>query len=716
MKRFTFPILALLVFFLPALALACDPPSGQQASSTSTTATLSWDAAPNADSYDVSVGDANNNPFPFDVEVTVTGTNYTVSGLVAGQDYKFKVRTNCNGDHGDWSEEFFFVAGGGNGGGTGGGNCGIPAALNATVTNSATTLLWAAVAGVTAYMIEVEDASGNPVSFVQNATVTGTTFVPTGLTAGQAYKFKVRSVCGGNQSDWADWFFFTAGGNSGGTGGGNCGIPAALNATVASNTTTLSWADVAGVSAYLIEVEDASGNPVPYFFTDTINTTSFAPMGLNNQQAYKFKVRSLCGSNQSDWSAWFFFSAGQISGGNNGSNCNTPSGLNALPQNTGLLLQWTPVSGAVSYSIEVENSIGNNTAFVITTTVDTNIYVLTGLQPNLIYKYKVRANCSNGSSDWSGWLIFNTGGAISTGNGGGTNGCSIPVALTATPDNSAMLLSWSAVPGAISYLLEIEDADNNPTPFELTAASLASSYSITGLTPNQSYKFKVRAVCANGQSSWSKWKHFNSSSGISNPSGGGNGCNTVPVGLSVITAGGQATIGWSAVFNASSYSLEVEESDNTTPIFNFTGSTTNLSIVVAGLVINGNYKYKVRANCANATGLWSDWTNFVATPLAPERPDETSHSTEPAVTVLISPNPARFGQVEVQLNGLKNGDVQVQLLSLSGKVAVNHLFEVDNSNLQHTLQLPNNWAAGLYYLRIRSAEHTKTLPLLITTE
>ncbi|MCC6411687.1 MAG: fibronectin type III domain-containing protein [Saprospiraceae bacterium] len=317
--------------FLAVSASACPTPTNLTVTNTTgTEATLSWDAVPGAISYWVEVEQTLNNPILYHVETTVTTTSYAALGLNPGTFYKFKVRTNCGNDKSDWSEWQQFGSGTTTGGGgTGGGGtsgCAVPSGLTMQASGSTSAILsWGAVAGVTTYQIEVEDASGNPTSFKDTATVTGTSYTVTGLLAGMPYKFKVRSKCGGSHSDWTGWAYFVAdvngsvgGGNTGGggnNGGGNnssCAKPTgmlALNVTISG--ADLQWTAVAGAIGYTIEVESAQKMNNPFHLEQNITTNSFSVSGLVPGKLYKFKVRTRCsssGKNRSGWTNWVFFS------------------------------------------------------------------------------------------------------------------------------------------------------------------------------------------------------------------------------------------------------------------------------------------------------------------------------------------------------------------------------------------------------------------------
>lgn len=296
--------------FAPAtFCLACDVPSGLQVISVSgDSATLSWNAVAGAGQYTLEVEDEQNNPSTFHLELNVTGTSHLVTGLQSGVLYKFKVRARCGGDKSDWSDWLFFNAAssGNGGGGSGSGPCAIPAQLSAVVAGGVATLSWSAIPGATQYYIEVEDEQNQPSNFHLELAVQDTFYVLNNLQAGVLYKFKVRTHCGNNQSDWSTWVFFN--GNTGGggpsSGSGSCDRPTFLQITnLTLNSALLTWNPAPGISSYTLEIEKESG--APWQTTQVVNTNSYQVNGLEPNTRYKYKVRSNCpGGGHSSWTKW----------------------------------------------------------------------------------------------------------------------------------------------------------------------------------------------------------------------------------------------------------------------------------------------------------------------------------------------------------------------------------------------------------------------------
>ncbi len=397
--------------------------------------------------------------------------------------------------------------------------CDVATGLTASdITGASATLAWDAVSGATQYDLEAQDEQNNPSTFHLEITVSGNSYAITGLQAGVLYKFKIRTHCGGDKSDWSDWFFFTAtgGGNGGGNNGGSgdCGIPAGLGAVVTNGTAALSWTAVAGAVKYYIEVEDEQNVPGTFHLEDSTATNSYTLAGLQSGVLYKFKVRAKCASGQSDWSGWLFFNGAGTGGGGTG-DCTAPSALSASVSGTAALLSWNAVSGAVQYNIEIEDEQNTPSNFHLEVSSQDTFYNFTDLLPGVLYKFKVRTQCASGQSDWSAWQYFN--GTIGAPPGhGGTGNCAKPTNHLATNiTTTTALLRWDSVPGVVSYSLEIERVQQGAAPFQITQTVTTNAFLVTGLSPNTRYKFKVRSNCsATTHSKWTGWRKFKTAASL----------------------------------------------------------------------------------------------------------------------------------------------------------------------------------------------------------
>jgi PKD repeat protein len=94
-----------------------------------------------------------------------------------------------------------------------------------------------------------------------------------------------------------------------------------------------------------------------------------------------------------------------------------------------------------------------------------------------------------------------------------TSGCGMPTGLSAQNiTGSSALISWSAQPCAVSYRLQYKKSGTttwttiNPIP--------SASYSITGLSANTTYEYRIRTNCSSTNSSYTSILTFTTSSTI----------------------------------------------------------------------------------------------------------------------------------------------------------------------------------------------------------
>ena len=91
--------------------------------------------------------------------------------------------------------------------------------------------------------------------------------------------------------------------------------------------------------------------------------------------------------------------------------CTTPSGLvSSGLTNTGATVSWTAVSGAVSYDVDYKTTATTTWTNAATATTATSV-AISGLTAGTTYDWRVRTNCSAGSSSYSEAQFTTTGGS-----------------------------------------------------------------------------------------------------------------------------------------------------------------------------------------------------------------------------------------------------------------------------------------------------------------
>jgi hypothetical protein len=178
--------------------------------------------------------------------------------------------------------------------------------------------------------------------------------------------------------------------------------------------------------------------------------------------------------------------------------------------------------------------------------------------------------------------------------------CGDPTGLTtSTITTNAANISWSAVTNATGYAVEYK-LNSAATWTVLNAAQITTTASLTGLTTGTAYNWRVRATCASGTGNYAT-ANFSTTAACGNPTG---------LATSGITTT-NANLAWSAVANATSYSVEYKLNTATTwTVFNAAQTTTTASLT--GLTPGTAYNWRVRATCASGTGAYVS-ANFTTT-------------------------------------------------------------------------------------------------------
>jgi len=261
---------------------------------------------------------------------------------------------------------------------------------------------------------------------------------------------------------------------------------------------------------------------------------------------------------------------------------------------------WSSVSGAIDYRLDVSTSnsfttyvpgyqdlsVGNMTSFNVT-----------GLSANTTYFYRVRA--------------YN-GCATST-NSNVKNAKTLPCTPAAPNAQNATNVSftsftahWSSVSGATGYRLDVSTTNTFATyvpGFQNLSVGNTTSYSVTGLSPNTTYYYRVRAYNGCATSPNSNVKNVQTTACAPNAPSAQNATS--------VTAS-SFTANWSSVSGATDYRLDVSTSNTfTTYVSGYqdlsVGNVTTYN--VTGLSANTTYYYRVRAYNGCATSPNSNVKN-----------------------------------------------------------------------------------------------------------
>jgi len=279
-----------------------------------------------------------------------------------------------------------------------------PAGLSATnITNNSAKLNWSPVQGATVYSVQYKLSTAG--SWLTAGTSTAATYTLNNLTANSAYHWRVKTDC----SNYSNTGNFSTTNSGGGT---NCSVATGLGSTnIGANTATLFWNAVSGASSYTVQYKPTSSSS--WISAGSSITPTLVLNNLNAATSYQWQVKANCSS----WSA----TANFVTTGGGGGSCNAPSNLvNNTVGSSYASISWNAVLGASNYTLQIKLASGNN--WFTLGTVSVTSVVISGLQPNTSYHWRVKANCS----DYSGAKLLTTSSNIG---GGSAEGLSQPTIL-----------------------------------------------------------------------------------------------------------------------------------------------------------------------------------------------------------------------------------------------------------------------------------------------
>jgi hypothetical protein len=184
-----------------------------------------------------------------------------------------------------------------------------------------------------------------------------------------------------------------------------CGDATGLASSAITNTTaTISWNAVANAISYAVDYKLNSSGTWTSFATAQTTTTADLT-GLTQGSLYDWRVQATCSAGTGNFVAAQFTTTAPFV-------CNAPTGLaSSAITSSGATVSWSAVSGAVSYDVDYKLASSGTWTNSITGTTATSRSI-TGLTASSLYDWRVRTNCSGGSSAYT-QAQFTTG-AVTT--------------------------------------------------------------------------------------------------------------------------------------------------------------------------------------------------------------------------------------------------------------------------------------------------------------
>ena len=316
-------------------------PNNVQSVSTSSEITLTWDLVPGAVGYDIEV----------DGTIVNGGldNNYVDSNLLPFSTHSYRIRARNAGGSGEWSRLVSAQT-----------TFGKPENLKAVAYTSSIMLTWSKVDGATSYDILIDG------EIIDNGQATS--YEHTGLEPYSWHVYRVRGKHGETLGEWSNAL----------TKSTILGIPGNIKVKTLSDQITLSWDAVLGATGYEVE---ADGRTI-----DNGAKLSFTDSRLLPNTKHTYRIRAKNSLVMGEWSDWTTTITSVTAPG-------VPQNFTGVATINSIELSWDAVEGAIYYDLEVD---GNVIADITSTE-----YKHTGLEPNTMHNYRVRARNSGASSDWT---------------------------------------------------------------------------------------------------------------------------------------------------------------------------------------------------------------------------------------------------------------------------------------------------------------------------
>jgi YD repeat-containing protein len=412
-----------------------------------------------------------------------------------------------------------------------------PTGLTAAVNGSSIIVSWGAVSGATSYTIQKTAGSASNI-----AGISGTSYTDSSIVANTTYSYKVQACNAAGCSAFS----------SSVTKAPLPAAPSNVTASSRSGYAYVSWSAVPGATSYVFKnVINTNSQPVTLTSTDHIETA----VSIGSTYTYQVSACNASGCSASVNSNAVTILAPEPA---------TPTGLTAAVNGSSIIVSWGAVSGATTYTIQ--RTAG--TAVSNVTGISGSSYTDTGVVANTTYGYKVQACNASGCSAFSSSVTR----------------APLPAApsnVTASSRSGYAYVSWSAVPGATSYVLK-NVINTNTQPVNVTT----TDHIVTEVSIGGKYTYQVSACNASGCSASVNSNEVT----IVAPEPG------MPTGVKATASGSSIVVSWGAVNGATSYTIQ-KTVDNV--VSNITG-VVGTSYTDAGLAPNTTYSYNVKA--CNSSG------------------------------------------------------------------------------------------------------------------
>ena len=468
------------------------PTNFARSSSTTTSITYGWTAAPRATGYDLYITTSATVPTAQTAATVQLGrtTAHTQRGLVANTQYRAYIRAKNDTGASAWSAVLSATT-----------PVAVPSAaptsfVRSSATHNSITFGWTTRVDATGYDLYITTSAALPTAqTAATASVSGGTtgtYTRTGLSASTQYRAYIRATNSAGSGPWSAVLLAST-----------TALPAAppvptnfARTSVSSTSISYSWTAAARATGYDLYIATTATAPTAQTAPTISNvaTTTYTRTGLLSGTTYWAYVRA---RNDGGTSAW----TSLLSVRTLLAIPPVPTGLTRSQAHpTSMLIGWAAAARASAYDLYITTSSVAPTARTTPTASlgAVTSYTATGLTASTTYNVYIRAKNNGGASAWSAALSASTLAPL--------------VAIPPVPLNfvrssattTSITFGWSAAPRAAGYDIYITTSATAPTASTTPTASvgIVTTYTRSSLATGTTYRAYIRAKNRTGASAW----------------------------------------------------------------------------------------------------------------------------------------------------------------------------------------------------------------------
>jgi hypothetical protein len=368
----------------------------------------------------------------------------------------------------------------------------------------------------------------------------------------------------------------------------------------------LAWNSSIGALSYRVQVSSSPSFAALLSDSSGILDTTRTLSGLSKGMKYYWRAIATYSRGSSDWCMPAEFTTvldppaapvamSPVSGAEN--------------QPVALTLAWHFASTAASYHIQVSLTADFSAPLIDSTGIIDTTYTPPGLANNTRYFWRVSASNSGGASGWMTIAYFTTIVAIPS---------APPIvspAMGATNVTTDPSLIWHALPGTVSYRIQLATNPNFISPIKDTAGVTDTILACAGLGKSIQYYWRVNATNVGGTSLWCTPANFITIAELP----------PAPIIISPVSGAENqplaAIMVWHKVLQARTYQIKVSLNADFSTLVKDSSGVVDTSLMLSGLMKYTRYYWAMRAVNSAGSSAWTTTIYFTTVSSIPGAPE-----------------------------------------------------------------------------------------------